>query len=169
MQQLTILHASGPRLGRFHRPPRKHPFLVASCWEAACSAHHAPAAHFFDLGGPSHYSGNYLIGFEHCAPCALGGGKRRTGVEPTPTLEEAASMGPWIRWRSAPGCRSLFACPLRRRARRRRRAWRSRRAALAGSALAGSALTAVSAAGSAISVILAAAAVSAKASALVMS
>ena len=20
----------------------------------------------FDLGGPSHYSGNYLIGFEHC-------------------------------------------------------------------------------------------------------
>jgi hypothetical protein len=23
-------------------------------------------AHFFDLGGPSHYSGNYLIGFEHC-------------------------------------------------------------------------------------------------------
>ena len=24
------------------------------------------AAHFFDLGGPSHYSGNYLIGFEHC-------------------------------------------------------------------------------------------------------
>jgi len=26
------------------------------------------AAHFFDLGGPSHYSGNYLIGFEHCEP-----------------------------------------------------------------------------------------------------
>ena len=25
-------------------------------------------AHFFDLGGPSHYSGNYLIGFEHCGP-----------------------------------------------------------------------------------------------------
>ena len=24
------------------------------------------AAHFFDLRGPSHYSGNYLIGFEHC-------------------------------------------------------------------------------------------------------
>jgi hypothetical protein len=24
------------------------------------------AAHFFDLGGPSHYSGNYPIGFEHC-------------------------------------------------------------------------------------------------------
>ena len=24
------------------------------------------AAHFFDLGGPSHYSGSYLIGFEHC-------------------------------------------------------------------------------------------------------
>jgi hypothetical protein len=24
-------------------------------------------AHFFDLGGPSHYSGNYPIGFEHCA------------------------------------------------------------------------------------------------------
>ena len=23
-------------------------------------------AHFFDLGGPSHYSGYYLIGFEHC-------------------------------------------------------------------------------------------------------
>ena len=23
-------------------------------------------AHFFDLGGPSHYSGNYPIGFEHC-------------------------------------------------------------------------------------------------------
>jgi hypothetical protein len=37
-------------------------------WEAACSAHHAPRA--------------------------LGGGERRTGVEPTPTLEEAASMGP---------------------------------------------------------------------------
>ena len=37
------------------------------------------AAHFFDLGGPSHYSGNYLIGFEHCAApphtdtAALGG------------------------------------------------------------------------------------------------
>jgi len=28
-------------------------------------------AHFFDLGGPSHYSGNYLIGFEHCAHAAL--------------------------------------------------------------------------------------------------
>ena len=26
----------------------------------------AGSAHFFDLGGPSHYSGNYLIGFEHC-------------------------------------------------------------------------------------------------------
>ena len=26
------------------------------------------AAHFFDLGGPSQYSGNYLIGFEHCEP-----------------------------------------------------------------------------------------------------
>jgi hypothetical protein len=27
-------------------------------------------AHFFDLGGPSHYSGNYLIGFEHCGGAA---------------------------------------------------------------------------------------------------
>ena len=42
--------------------------LVAAAFAASSSSNYmySFAAHFFDLGGPSHYSGNYLIGFEHC-------------------------------------------------------------------------------------------------------
>ena len=44
-------------------------------------------AHFFDLGGPSHYSGNYVdpIGFEHCGEsdrCASAAGPRRSVPRP---------------------------------------------------------------------------------------
>jgi len=46
-----------------------------------CRALHS-AAHFFDLGGPSHYSGNYLIGFEHCGAhfFDLGGPSHYSGI-----------------------------------------------------------------------------------------
>ena len=44
----------------------------------------APSAHFFDLGGPSRYSGTYmyLIGFEHCGAhfFDLGGPSRYSGT-----------------------------------------------------------------------------------------
>ncbi len=41
-------------------------------------------AHFFDLGGPSHYSGNYPIGFEHCGAhfFDLGGPSHYSGNYP---------------------------------------------------------------------------------------
>ena len=68
-------------LGRFlptGRPPPEEPDRNSGRGASESEPHRRPqqpgarAAHFFDLGGPSHYSGNYLIGFEHCArPSAL--------------------------------------------------------------------------------------------------
>jgi hypothetical protein len=47
-------------------PPRACSKAVGEM-KAARQTRSGRPAHFFDLGGPSHlYSGNYLIGFEHC-------------------------------------------------------------------------------------------------------